>query len=157
MLCPLKALAPWLIDSNRKASGAHCQFHLLYHDSVLPQITQLLTGKDYDADKMSMQEQREGKMDAAKTVLVCLKVCVSTSLQGISSEASQQRGEWIHSRNLVNFALHRQTSLSTHTLNTPDGFMANLFIMLGTLWVPVSGKCVWSDGKEWFWLRENNK
>lgn len=94
MLCPLKALAPWLIDSNRKASGAHCQFHLFYHDSVLPQITQLFTGKDYRlADKMSMQVQREGKMDAAKTVLVCVKVCVSTSLQGISSEASQQRGE----------------------------------------------------------------
>lgn len=46
MLCPLKALAPWLIDSNGKASGAHCQFHLFYHDSILPQITQLLTGKD---------------------------------------------------------------------------------------------------------------
>lgn len=90
--------------------------------------------------------------------MVCVCVCLQAPLVR-QFKWSKQADRWenlqhgIQLRKPAQFAyLHGHASHTTHTQNTPASFRANLCITLGTLWVPVSGKCVWSDGEEWFWL-----
>ncbi len=118
---------------------------------------------------MSMQEQREGKMDAEKNSFrVCEGLCVykhhwfgkhfCEAVQvGQARRQVRESTAWRATPKTCSICLylHRLASHThtTQTQNTTVGFMANLCITLGTLWVPVSGKCVWSDGEGWFWLR----
>lgn len=105
----------------------------------------------------------KGKVRYGQIVSECKKMCAFRRTPSLENKSMGQfnlrsqadgGGDLQHAHSTaetcsIYLFMHRNASQTTRT----RGFMANLCITLGTLWVPVSGKCVQSNREELFWLQ----